>query len=210
MTVSSPKAAGALDRIVDRYELRGTLGSGGMSTVFAGRDLLLDRAVAIKLLPSDKRQNERASQRLRREARAMARITHSGVVQVFDYGHDARWGPYIVMERLVGEDLSVHLHERAPLESSVALGLAEQFCAALQAAHAAGVVHRDLKPSNLFVSDGPAGAALRIKVLDFGVAKLDDPGQLTDPGDIADQVPDLLGCGPHVDGDLAAEPAHPA
>jgi eukaryotic-like serine/threonine-protein kinase len=184
MTLSSAEGAKPLDRIGDRYEIEGTLGSGGMSTVFAGRDLLLDRPVAMKLLPVDKRQNERASQRLRREARAMARITHPGVVQVFDHGHDARLGPYIVMERLIGKDLSVLMHERAPLELSVALGFAEQFCTALQAAHAAGVVHRDLKPSNLFVLDGPATTPARIKVLDFGVAKLDDPGQLTDPGDI--------------------------
>src|SRR5665213_2168571 len=71
-----------LDRIGDRYQIESTLGSGGMGTVLAGRDLLLDRPVAIKVLPLDKRQNERATQRLHREARAMARIAHPGVVQV--------------------------------------------------------------------------------------------------------------------------------
>ena len=184
MTLSNAEGAEPLERIGERYEIESTLGSGGMSTVFAGRDLRLDRPVALKLLPVANRQNERASQRMRREARAMARITHPGVVQVFDHGHDARFGPYIVMERLVGRDLSALMHERAPMESSVALGFAEQLCTALQAAHTAGVIHRDLKPSNLFVLDGPAGSPARIKVLDFGVAKLDDPGQLTDPGDI--------------------------
>ncbi|HEY5375347.1 MAG TPA: protein kinase [Polyangiaceae bacterium] len=173
-----------LDRIGDRYQIESTLGSGGMGTVLAGRDLLLDRPVAIKVLPLDKRQNERATQRLHREARAMARIAHPGVVQVFDHGNDARLGPYIIMERLFGKDLSQLMHDRAPLELSLAIRLIEQACAALQAAHAAGVVHRDLKPSNLFVVHGPAMLMPRIKVLDFGVAKLDDPGQLTDPGDI--------------------------
>ncbi|HEY0463871.1 MAG TPA: serine/threonine-protein kinase, partial [Polyangiaceae bacterium] len=184
VTLSSAEGTELLERIGDRYEIESLLGSGGMSSVFAGRDLLLGRPVAMKLLPVDKRENERASQRLRREARAMARIDHPGVVQVFDHGHDPRLGPYIVMERLIGKDLSAFMHEHSPLELSLALGFAEQFCAALQAAHAAGVVHRDLKPSNLFVLEGPAGSLPRIKVLDFGVAKLDDPGQLTDPGDI--------------------------
>ncbi|MEP7049351.1 MAG: protein kinase [Pseudomonadota bacterium] len=186
MTASTPPNSEAHKRelIAERYELESKLGSGGMGAVFAGRDLLLQRLVAVKLLPAGKRENARATQRLSREARAMARIAHPGVVQIFDQGWDDQWGPYIVMERLFGEDLAHFLHEREPLELALALGLIEQVCSALQAAHAAGVVHRDLKPANLFVLRDPTAAVPRIKILDFGVAKLDEPGLLTDPGDI--------------------------
>lgn len=176
--------AQSLGRLADRYEIQGVIGSGGMAAVYQGRDLVLDRVVAIKLLPRDKREQERAGQRLLREARAMARIAHPGIVQVFDHGSDATLGPYLVMERLYGENLARFLHGRGPLPLDLALSLIEQICAALQAAHDAGVVHRDLKPSNLFVVRGPTPDAPRIKVLDFGVAKLDDAEQLTDPGDI--------------------------
>ena len=171
-------------RIGGRYEVTGPLGSGGMGLVFAGRDRTLDREVAIKLLSPYLWKNPAATERFWREARAMARISHPATVQVFDRGEDGRFGPFLVMERLDGENLSRFLHTRGPLPEALGLALADQLCGTVQAAHEAGVVHRDLKPANVFVLRGPPGAVPRLKLLDFGVAKLQDDGTLTQAGDI--------------------------
>jgi serine/threonine protein kinase len=155
-----------------------------MGLVFAGRDRTLDRAVAIKLLAPHLGKNRAAAARFWREARAMARISHPATVQVFDRGEDVRFGPFLVMERLDGENLSRFLHARGPLPEALGLALADQLCATVQAAHEAGVVHRDLKPGNVFVLRDPPGAPPRLKLLDFGVAKVHDDGTLTQAGDI--------------------------
>ena len=155
-----------------RYLLIGQLGQGGMGTVYRAHDELLGRVVALKTLrvregegaPSAERR-----QRFEREARAAAALNHPHIATLYDFGEAELDGSptlFLAMEHVEGDDLSTRLREEQ-LEPDYALELAEQICSALQAAHAAGIVHRDLKPSNVRVTlDG------RVKVLDFGVAKV--------------------------------------
>ena len=174
--------------VAGRYRVDAPLGAGGMSSVFAGHDTVLERPVALKLLRRGRGSDERATQRLLREAKLTARILHAACVQVFDGGVDPQVGAFLVMERLKGQDLRRFLQARGPLPVPLALGLFEQICAIVHAVHEAGVVHRDLKPGNVFVVDPVPGAVPRVKLLDFGIAKSEavdsEEAQLTDPGDL--------------------------
>ncbi|MDQ2643225.1 MAG: protein kinase [Myxococcota bacterium] len=172
-------------RLGERYEIVSKVASGGLGVVFAARDLAIRRLVAVKVLAPRKQQSEHARARLFREARAMARIAHPGIVQVFDQGDDPAFGPFLVMELLRGEDLSRLLQRAERLSPSAALELIEQACLALQAAHDHGIYHRDLKPSNLFLVEDPLRAAPLVKLIDFGVARFEaDEDALTEPGDV--------------------------
>lgn len=150
----------------DRYRLDGELGRGGMATVWRGQDVHLDRPVAIKVLDPARAADPAALQRLHREARTVARLAHPNIVNVHDFGvgHDIA---YLVMELVDGPSLADLLAERGPLPVGRAAAIAEQTCAALAAAHAAGVIHRDVKPGNILL--GPADT---VKVCDFGIARL--------------------------------------
>jgi eukaryotic-like serine/threonine-protein kinase len=149
--------------LASRYELGQSLGSGGMATVVAGHDRVLDRPVAIKLLGRYQQPDARA--RLLREARAAARLHHPNVVAVYDTGeHDGQ--PFIVMELVRGGTLADLLQERGRLEVEEAVGIALGVLDALAVAHAAGIVHRDVKPGNVLLPhDGG------VKLSDFGIAK---------------------------------------
>ncbi len=165
------------------YEVTGLLGRGGMGVVYRGFDTRLGRPVAIKALPPAFRENEVLRARLRREATSTAALSHPGVATVYaleDFGRHL----YLVYEYVPGQTLRETLRERndlLPLDQ--VLGVARAIAAALAAAHAAGVIHRDLKPENVMhLPDG------RIKVVDFGIARLetgeDAPGErLTRPGE---------------------------
>ncbi|MFD0344560.1 PQQ-binding-like beta-propeller repeat protein [Streptomyces sp. NPDC127117] len=149
-----------------RYELVAFVGRGGMGEVWEGRDRVIERRVAVKLLPHDRRDTSGA-ELLFREARTAGGLSHAGVVTVFDLGQDPEDGTlYLVMEYLPGRDLDTVLREDGPPEPGTATDWAAQTAAALHVAHEAEVVHRDLKPANLML--GPDG---RIKILDFGVAR---------------------------------------
>jgi Tol biopolymer transport system component len=153
-----------IGRVIDRYEVVSPLGQGGMGVVYKARDTLLDRFVALKLLPPDKTSDPERRQRFLREAKAASALNHPGIVSVHDVrtveGQDV-----IVMELVEGETLEALLARRR-LPLGEALGLAAKIADAVGRAHAAGIVHRDLKPSNVMVTlDG-------VKVLDFGLAKL--------------------------------------
>jgi serine/threonine-protein kinase len=144
-----------------------------MGEVFLGEHELLGSRAAVKLLAPNLTNNRDALERFFREARAATRINHPGIVQVFDYGRDdtGRW--FIVMEYLEGESLQDRLRRCGALPWTAAVELGKQMASALAAAHDEGVVHRDLKPANMFVTsdpDMPGGE--RIKLLDFGIAKL--------------------------------------
>jgi serine/threonine protein kinase len=159
--------------IAGRYELIRQLGRGGMGEVHLCRDTRLNREVALKRLLSDRGIHAVALERFRREATAIAQLSHPNIVHLYDFGDDAS-GPYMVMELLSGSDLQVWVREHGKLASSEVLRIARQICQGLAYAHARGVVHRDLKPSNLFrLPDGS------IKLLDFGLARDNDNTQMS-------------------------------
>ena len=167
-------SGGEVRTLAGRYRLDEVIGRGGMSTVYRGTDLALDRVVAVKVaLDPLVEQSPIYLERFRREANAAAAIDHPGVVTVYDAGAD---GPtrFIVMEFVHGRSLADILRERSPLEPAEAADIAAQAADALSAAHARGIVHRDIKPGNIMVT--PDGS---VKVLDFGIARAVDSGTLT-------------------------------
>lgn len=154
--------------IAGKYRVDSLLGRGGMGVVAAGVQLELERPVAIKFLRPNLAQAARPSQRFAREARAIAKMRSEHVVRVFDVGEE-QGVPFIVMERLNGNDLAAELGQ-GPLAVAIAIRYVLEACEAIAEAHSLGIVHRDLKPSNLFLADGFAGRR-SLKVLDFGVSK---------------------------------------
>jgi TOMM system kinase/cyclase fusion protein len=151
------------------YRLERRLGAGGMGEVYEAYDERLDRRVALKLIWPGRAQEAGARERLRREARASARLNHPNIVQVYDILQTEE-ADCIVMELVGGATLAQRLRG-GPLDVEEALAVAGEIAEALEAAHAAGVVHRDLKTENVILT--PAG---RAKVLDFGIAKQLAPG----------------------------------
>ncbi len=155
--------------LLGRYRFERVLGQGGMATVLSARDVRLARDVAIKLIRPEHFGDAEMKERFEREARAIARISHPGVIALFDSGELPDGTAFLVMEQLRGHDLAHFLVECGPGTPAQVASLARQASAALAAAHQAGVVHRDVKPANLFLADDPPG--FRVKVLDFGLAK---------------------------------------
>ena len=150
---------------IGRYEILERLGAGGMGVVYRARDGMLDRTVAVKLLPAEFLGDPDRLRRFALEARATGRLNHPHIVAVFDAGVDGRQ-PFLVTELLEGGTLRARL-SKGPLPLDEALALARQVAGALAAAHAQGIIHRDLKPENILITrDGSA------KVLDFGLAKV--------------------------------------
>jgi eukaryotic-like serine/threonine-protein kinase len=167
--------AGAVDgrRLGGRYRMGALLAAGGMGEVWAARDLLLDRAVAVKVLGGALAGDGRAAERLRREARAAGRLDHPSIARVLDLGEqDGR--PYLVMELLEGESLAARLDRAGPMAPAEAVRVVAAAADALEAAHRAGVVHRDVKPGNVFLTSGG-----QVKVLDFGIASAAGEATLT-------------------------------
>lgn len=152
--------------LAGRYELVRCVGRGGMGEVWEGRDRVIGRQVAIKLLPHDRRDTPGA-ELFQREARTAGALNHPGVVTVHDFGQDMADGSlFLVMEFLEGRDLATVLKEDGPAPVATAVDWVAQAAAALARAHEMDVVHRDLKPANLMLT--PDG---RVKVLDFGIAR---------------------------------------
>ena len=150
------------------YEILSAIGAGGMGEVYKARDPRLGRDVAIKVLPASLSADPERLHRFEQEARAAAALNHPNILAVHDIGqHDG--APYIVSELLEGETLRERLNGGA-LPVRKAVEYAVQIAHGLAAAHEKGITHRDLKPENVFVtSDG------RVKILDFGLAKLTQP-----------------------------------
>jgi Tol biopolymer transport system component len=147
------------------YEILSPLGAGGMGEVYRARDLRLNREVAIKVLPAALARDADRLRRFQQEAQAVAAMNHPNILAIHDFG-EHEGSPYIVTEFLEGETLRTRLGAGA-LPVRKAAELAEQVARGLAAAHDKGIVHRDLKPENIFVTgDG------RVKILDFGLAKL--------------------------------------
>jgi serine/threonine protein kinase len=161
----------ARDTRLGPYRIVSPLADGGMAEVYRARDERDGREVAVKLLPSHLARDRERVRRFAAETHAASRCEHPGLLTVFDVGTSEE-GPYLVTELLCGETLRQRL-TNGPLPVPEALRLASELAEALAAAHRRGILHRDLKPENLFlVRPREAGAAARLKVLDFGLAKL--------------------------------------
>ena len=177
-TRDAPVQSGDPSLVLGRYRLRRRLGAGGFGTVWMGHDERLDRDVAVKVLPRERI----VGGRFEREARAAARLTHPGIVTLYEAAVDDD-GAYLVSELVRGETLaglleSGQLSDRDIVQVGIAL------CDALGHAHAHGIVHRDVKPSNVLIPDQPTSRAHPAKLTDFGVARVIGGDSLTRTGDV--------------------------
>jgi tRNA A-37 threonylcarbamoyl transferase component Bud32 len=158
-------AVADLAPLFPQLEIIELIGQGGMGAVYKARQIKLDRVVAVKVLPAEWSKDPAFAERFAREARALARLSHSQIVSVHDFG-EAGGLFYLVMEFVDGTTLR-QLLKRGPLEPAYALHIIPQICDALQYAHQEGVVHRDIKPENILLDKRG-----QVKIADFGLAKL--------------------------------------
>ncbi len=165
-----------------RYQLSSRVAIGGMGEVWQATDLVIGRTVAIKILKDEYLGDPGFLERFRAEARHAALVNHEGIANVFDYGEEDG-SAYLVMELVPGEALSAILERERVLSTDRVLDIVAQTASALQAAHAAGLVHRDIKPGNLLIT--PDG---RVKITDFGIARIADQVPLTATGQVMGTV----------------------
>lgn len=169
--------------IADRYRRTALIATGGMGEVWRGTDEVLGRDVAIKLLRSEYAHSEEFRDRFRAEARAVAAVSHQGVVAIYDYGEQDDGNgsclAYLVMEYVDGESLADRLSTLSVLSPTATTTLLADAALALDAAHKSGLVHRDVKPANLLL---PAGGG--VKIVDFGIASAADAVSLTRTGTV--------------------------
>ena len=156
--------------LLGRYEIVRRLGAGGVGTVYEARHVDLEKRVALKTLHPEYARDPQMRARFLAEGRAASRLSHPHVVDVSDYGVDGD-AAFLVMEYLEGEDLSALIAREGPLSIARIVELLVPICAAVAAAHEAGVVHRDLKPENIFLARNGLGQ-LQPRVLDFGISKV--------------------------------------
>src|SRR6185437_11673048 len=177
MSTTAPPALAVKegDLVAGKYLIERVLAQGGMGVVVVARHEQLDQRVAIKLLLPEVAGFGQAVARFLREAQAAARIQSEHVCRVFDVGTLPNGAPYMVMELLDGADLSAELERRGTLPVAEAVSYVVEALDAIVEAHRRGIVHRDLKPSNLFLCRRDDGRVL-VKVLDFGISKLEAPG----------------------------------
>lgn len=153
---------------MSHYRIVSRIGAGGMGEVYRAHDGRLDREVAIKVLPPDFASNEDRLRRFEQEAKATSALNHPNILTVYDIG-EHEGSPFIVAELLDGEELRERLDE-GPIPLRKTIDYAQQIVSGLAAAHEKGIAHRDLKPENLFITKDD-----RVKILDFGLAKLSEP-----------------------------------
>jgi serine/threonine protein kinase len=166
----------------DRYRLQLRIATGGMGEVWQAEDQLILREVAIKILKEEYLSDPNFLERFRTEARSAALVEHEGIANVFDYGEDSN-SAYLVMELVPGESLSRIIEREKKLTEARVLDIMSQTSRALAAAHARGLVHRDIKPGNLLIT--PDG---RVKITDFGIARVGDQVPLTKTGQVMGTV----------------------
>lgn len=159
--------------IGERYLITDLISHGGMGSVYLASDVRLPQQFAVKVLKDQMSPDPAVISRFRQEAEAVCRINHDRVARVFDFGFMEDGRAYIIMEYAAGVTLADVIDERAPLSVTDAAKITLMIAEGLEAAHRLGIIHRDLKPENVMVLDDPGGS-MRIKVLDFGIAKLID------------------------------------
>ncbi len=177
-----------------KYRVERLLGEGGMGVVVAATHIGFDDRVAIKLIRSEAALQPEVVQRFLREGRAARKIRSEHVVQVMDVGTLESGVPYMVMEFLEGEDLSAWIERAGPMPYGSAVEFILQACEAIAEAHLLGIVHRDLKPANLFAETRRGGTPC-IKVLDFGISKVSEPGG---PGSALTRTSVAMGSPPYM------------
>jgi serine/threonine protein kinase len=182
----SASASGGVDTplIASRYEIQELLGRGSMGAVYCARDVVLDRAVALKLFPTESADPQQAA-RYEQEARLLARLSHPGLVTVYDAGIDATVAdepkPYLVMELVRGTTLADRLRD-GPLPAPEVASLAGQLASALAHIHRREIVHRDVKPANIILRIDDAEVYPIATLTDFGIARLIDGTRMTMTG----------------------------
>ena len=174
-------------RLAGKYDIVSVLGTGGMGVVYKGRQDVMDRVVAIKMLQAHHLNDSMSVKRFQQESKATCRLNHPHIITVYDFGISPTGQPYIVMDYLEGKPLSDIIKDEGHVGVDRALKIVRQASDALGHAHKQGVIHRDLKPSNIVLIDRE-GDKDYVKVVDFGVAKLMEEGtegqKLTQMGEV--------------------------
>ncbi|MGI6224896.1 MAG: Stk1 family PASTA domain-containing Ser/Thr kinase [Peptococcales bacterium] len=152
-------------KIGNRYEILALIGGGGMSLVYQAKDIYLNRIVAVKVLREQFTSDNEFVRRFRREAQAVASLSHPNIVSIYDVGQEQDIH-YLVMEYIKGKTLKELIQEKAPLPLPEVIDIVKQICDALEHAHENAIVHRDIKPHNIIITRGG-----RVKVTDFGIAR---------------------------------------
>jgi eukaryotic-like serine/threonine-protein kinase len=174
-----------------KYELLEELGHGGMATVYRARDVRLDREVAVKVIHRHLRDNTEVAIRFAAEARAVAKLRHPNIVEVYDVSAEEEAEKYLVVELSRGKTLRQLLSEHVDTPPEIAALIGVELASALSHAHSAGVVHRDIKPENVLIETGEGGAIgaagpprVSVKLTDFGIAKILDAQGVTSTGQV--------------------------
>lgn len=175
-------------RLAGKYDIESVLGTGGMGVVYKGRQDVMDRTVAIKMLQAHHLNDSMSVKRFQQESKATCRLNHPHIITVYDFGISPTGQPYIVMDYLEGKPLSDIIKDEGHVGVDRALKIVRQASEALGHAHKQGVIHRDLKPSNIVLIDREGDKDF-VKVVDFGVAKLMEEGstegqKLTQMGEV--------------------------
>src|SRR5580704_8159885 len=171
---------GLIGERINNYEVVSVLGEGGMGAVYLALHPFMGRKAAIKVLKRELAEDAGLVERFMNEARAANAIRHPNIIDIIDVGRLPSGIPYLMMEYLDGQSLAARIAIERQMSVGGALNVGVQTASALRAAHAKGIVHRDLKPDNLFLISDDDGNQTRVKVLDFGIAKL--RGELTGSG----------------------------
>ena len=169
------QSAGVIGETIGHFKIVARAGRGAMGEVFVAEHVAIGTRVAIKVLHGHVSSSNAHVKRFFNEARAVARIEHAGIVKIFDVGFHTEQRAYLIMEHLAGETLAERLKRTTRIALRDALEIARQIASILDATHHAGIIHRDLKPGNVFlVRDRELASGERVKLLDFGIAKLSD------------------------------------
>lgn len=183
-------ALNALSPSFPKYEILEEIGHGGMATVYRARDKRLGREVALKVIHRHLRENEEVGRRFAGEALAVAKVKHPNIVEVYDVSGDDEEERYLVVELIEGQTLRQLLARHAPLPPEIAACIAVEITRALAQAHRQGVIHRDVKPENVLLRmvdpevAVESGESVRVKLTDFGIAKLLDAQGVTCTGQV--------------------------